>query len=731
MDLEPLQPVRHGFSLGAPLGEELQQLYRNGYEPLPLSNKVPHIKGWQQLNITDALIEQWVSQAPRTLGIRTGAVVGVDIDILSSSLADDMEALAVQHLGPSQFIRVGKSPKVMLFYRSDDGPVSKTMTSFYVNGDPEVKHRVEILGQGQQAGVIGVHSTELMYQWPRENILNYPTSALPQVSQEALGSFLEAASDLFESSGYTVVENESVDPGGSATVFDLEFDTVIDGTTVGELLLGGDVDFRCSAADFREGATNESSLHVTTHGMDIRIHDYGTGITHQMSSEGTGQVVESATGYTPVDRYIFIESENKYFVTDQYGCVGREALNTIHKRTNPGGRNGAPLMVNWLADQPEFRTAWGLTWYPCKYGNEKKYQTIQIGPHEMANTWEGFALTPIEGDVSPWLNHLKFLVPNEAQQQEVIRRLAFDIQQPWKKCNWHLVIWGVPGAGKDALITPLAMMFGNAASTVGNNDIKGDYDDGFVKKKLVTVSEVRGLSGSALEEMKRKAATENAALMTLNPKKEAKITQMNLWSMVFITNHRDAMKLSPDERRFYVLNAATAMTKEQTNEYFHWLKKEQGAAKLMRYLLDVDLTGFDPNFVPSRTQQFYDMIDATDNDMEALLRDWNESNDGIFKFDAINPEWVRDALLSRDIKWSLKGIKNWLDDNGWHQARKRIIAKIDGAVMCKSRLYRIRNNSEMERLEPAETFHKIEEIEAKVTEMLSAGIPDGIRAKLG
>lgn len=420
--------------------------------------------------------------------------------------------------------------------------------------------------------------------------------------------------------------------------------------------------------------------------------------------DSTTQQVDSSLA----DRYIFVQSDGKYFDTETKITMRKEALNTTHRSIFVGGQGNLPLFANWLEMSPNFRVAQNYVWFPCKYGEDR--QIVYINSSLSVNTWQGFAVTPQEGPVDVWLKHLEHVVPEEKYRKNVIQRLAFDIQYPDKKCNWQLVFFGRHGSGKDALITPFSRIFGEASGTIGNKDVKGSFDDGFVKKKIVTVSEVNGLQGDALEELKRKSATENSSLIMLNPKKESKIAQYNLWSIIFITNHSDAMKMNKRERRFFVLRSDNEMKEDDADTYFEWVNNN-GPSYLMHYLLNYDLTDFNPHVLTERTSHFYDMIDSTDNDMESILRDWNDLKIKSFSNNIVHPDWIKQDLLEENVKCSISRIKKWLTENKWITFNSRIQKWFVEGTKYKSRQHYAHKDDPMHKKTSLNIYESIENIE--------------------
>ena len=73
------------------------QLLDSGYEPIPIKpgQKVPALSRWSNVTIDDAAIENWrVAHASCSVGLRTGLLIGLDIDELDPDRAHAAQALA-------------------------------------------------------------------------------------------------------------------------------------------------------------------------------------------------------------------------------------------------------------------------------------------------------------------------------------------------------------------------------------------------------------------------------------------------------------------------------------------------------------------------------------------------------------------------------------------------------------------------------------------------------------
>ena len=411
-----------------------------------------------------------------------------------------------------------------------------------------------------------------------------------------------------------------------------------------------------------------------------------------------------------VDRYIFVTTSNKYYDTITRTELTDKAMNVKYGHREFGGR-GNPRPVTWLVRQNNLRKVERVGWMPSPYGKERENQIIIDGPRSMVNSWEGFAITPAEGDVQPWLDHVAHLMGDVEYQKNFIDRLAFDVQHPDKKCNWTPALFGTYGAGKDAVFDPIMTIFGSASKLIGSNSVKSSFDDGFIGAKIVVISEIKGLGGDALEELKRSTASGASKWIELDPKGRSPVRQVNVVSVYIITNHPDALKLDKNERRFYVNHCKVAMNEDQKKAYFtHWLERDNGAARLMHFLLNRDLSGFNPNKLPRHTSGFLTMVDSTQRDYEALLNDWLDLEKFEFAYQVVHPRHIQMRLSEQagGVKADTSQIKTWLINNGFNQCEKRIRQR-GGERNFKSRGYFV--SGDFADLDPGEMYDEISRIE--------------------
>src|SRR5258708_5435859 len=121
------------------------RLLQNGYEPIPIQGKRPRVEGWTTGDIDlERIVRETVFHLDhRSTGLRTGVLVGVDIDLHDDEHARVIQGVVEDTIGPTPFQRRG-SKGAMLCYRKTDDPIGKIVIRDVVLK----KTLFEIFGQG-------------------------------------------------------------------------------------------------------------------------------------------------------------------------------------------------------------------------------------------------------------------------------------------------------------------------------------------------------------------------------------------------------------------------------------------------------------------------------------------------------------------------------------------------------------------------------------------------------
>jgi AAA domain/Bifunctional DNA primase/polymerase, N-terminal len=136
----------------------------HGYNPTPINGKRPLLDGWQNIVATPDVVNRWGNVGPNT-GMVTRDTPVLDIDILNEEAAQIVEATVRQCLEDNGqiLVRVGLPPKRAILMRTDK-PFKKILRK--LTAPDGAVHKIEVLGDGQQLAVAGVHpDTNKPYVW--------------------------------------------------------------------------------------------------------------------------------------------------------------------------------------------------------------------------------------------------------------------------------------------------------------------------------------------------------------------------------------------------------------------------------------------------------------------------------------------------------------------------------------------------------------------------------------
>ncbi len=148
-----------------------RELLGNGYLIIPIrpGHKRPAIDNWQTARLGAADLSRYPNHGVGVLcGQGAQPVAAIDVDTTNAELAERFVAWCQEHLGVT-CERVGFAPKILLAYRAQSEGWGKATGAWFediVDGGEIRRHRLEVLGKGQQFVAYHVHpDTGEPYEW--------------------------------------------------------------------------------------------------------------------------------------------------------------------------------------------------------------------------------------------------------------------------------------------------------------------------------------------------------------------------------------------------------------------------------------------------------------------------------------------------------------------------------------------------------------------------------------
>lgn len=216
------------MKLSAPQTNELSPLeirlglFANGYSPVLARGKVSDVAGWRTPVGSPEEVATLTGDNPSysNTGILCGKVVALDIDAPDSETAAALIAMADTLPGADRALRrVGKAPKVCLFFRATEVGKKAETPEYIVGGH---KCQIEVMQDGQQVVGFGTHpDTQRRYTWVGPSPLDVPFSDLPEITPETIASFVAEADAYLAAHGVPVREKKkpSASPRSGGATF--------------------------------------------------------------------------------------------------------------------------------------------------------------------------------------------------------------------------------------------------------------------------------------------------------------------------------------------------------------------------------------------------------------------------------------------------------------------------------------------------------------------------------
>lgn len=338
-------------------------------------------------------------------------------------------------------------------------------------------------------------------------------------------------------------------------------------------------------------------------------------------TEPVMQVKARKAGFMPRDGGLMMPDDQ---IDHFSGCV---YISSLDKVFVPGGDllsrsrfdsiyGGHSFMVDQDTQKPGIKSAWDAFTmnqrfaaptanYLCFRPEEPEGSMIEDGTRVAYNTYVAINTPREEGDVTPFLEHLKKLFPVDRDRRILLTFIASMLQNPGKKFQWAPVIVGGEGNGKTLLIQIIIRCIGEQYCYLPDTakmTRNGIAFNGWIQGRLfLGMEEIYSANRrDFLEEFKPYVTNER---LPIEMKGQDAFMGDNRANMVFITNHEDGIPFSTDMRRYCPLFTAQKVKGDKYRDgmggdYFpklwSWLRSG-GFAKINHYLREYQCEAeFDP-----------------------------------------------------------------------------------------------------------------------------------------
>jgi hypothetical protein len=244
--------------------------------------------------------------------------------------------------------------------------------------------------------------------------------------------------------------------------------------------------------------------------------------------------------------------------------------------------------------------------------------------------WTGYAVNPVglpdENLIQPFLDHvLNVICDGNRELYDIeMKKNAWMFQNPNEHMQWATVLIGEQGTGKNFYTDVLCSLWGSLWSNpnVKISQVTDDKASTIVKyRKLIVCNELPKWSNSnpnrkEWETLKSRITDETLKVRAMY-QDYGDYQLRNVSNYIFCTNNVDALPLSQDDRRFFILKVKTLfdpMTQQdEKKKYFNDLgnlvKTETFKTHLLTYLIQLPTQGLN-RWQPPMTAMKREMTEA-------------------------------------------------------------------------------------------------------------------------
>lgn len=265
------------------------------------------------------------------------------------------------------------------------------------------------------------------------------------------------------------------------------------------------------------------------------------------------------------------------------------------------------------------------------------------------NLWRERVRPASSARVEPFLNHVEYLVPDEAERGRFLDWLAHAEQFPGVLPHTHyLMVAYETGIGRNWLASLLARVW--AGATRLGFDLVGAMQSGFngalSRRILVIVDELKAADTgygavNRAQQLKSMLTTEHRPI---NPKFGRQHIEFNCARWLMLSQHYDALPLERSDRRVIVV---TNPTQRKAPEYYAalyaLLDDEPFVTAVGHWLGRRDIRGFNPSTPAPLTASKAKAIDACINDIERALTELRDGPGAPVMTSAQITEYLQDA----------------------------------------------------------------------------------------
>lgn len=380
--------------------------------------------------------------------------------------------------------------------------------------------------------------------------------------------------------------------------------------------------------------------------------------------------------------WVYVATEDKFLRVGTEVWVTKSGFDSQFTRHMPRGEGGqvvkqASAAVLEDLGMPTVERALYVPWADLMF--EYEGQTCVNRYRKESAPTEADSSDGVEAAV---VKHIEVVCGGrQLEVRTLIQWLAWNVQNPGKKVRWSPVIKGVEGDGKSVLGELLQGVMGPSNVRQISPSVIGTDFTGWAEGACVGLLEEIKLTGhNKFDVLNKLKPYITNSTVEVHRKGRDTYNAHNTQNYIAFTNHADALPIGDTDRRWYVIFTPWASSSEfeahvgPLKAYFNRLFAviHGEPARLRRWLLDVDMTGFEPNAAAPATDEKAEMVALSVSDEEDTVREVIEAGGEGIGQEVLSSPLLVAQLRGTGIDLRSNSLNRMLVKLGWSKVPERI-----------------------------------------------------------
>lgn len=281
--------------------------------------------------------------------------------------------------------------------------------------------------------------------------------------------------------------------------------------------------------------------------------------------------------------------------------------------------------------------------------------------------WNTYALPSVvsePGDVTPFVNYLEHLVPDQESREHLVKMLAHQVRNPGDKLTYALLMTSREhGTGKSTLFEIMFELLGSTnCRKATSEEVESQYQAYLQGKLFVLVEEINlGKGLVTYNKLKDYISSKRAPVRVMY---KDTFEAPNWANFAFCSNLDRAILLEPEDRRVFVVAATEELRDpEYWAEFRRWWKAN--LPQIRWYFDQVDLADFNPSARPPLTEAKMRLIHDSRRPVVRELQELLDGGSYPFHSDIVTRAYVQQHLKqSMDVKVTTREVESAMREVG-------------------------------------------------------------------